>query len=126
MDVVKTNIEKLGGAVGIDTEVGRGTTINVRLPLTLAIIPSLIVRCGGNCFAIPQASINELVRIKGHEAAAKIERVKQAEVFRLRGNLLPLVRLDAALGIKHEDEPAGRRSAHYRGRGRTFAVRSCR
>ncbi|MGA2061437.1 MAG: chemotaxis protein CheW [Thermoguttaceae bacterium] len=102
MDVVKTNIEKLGGAVGIDTEVGRGTTINVRLPLTLAIIPSLIVRCGGNCFAIPQASINELVRIKAHEAAAKIERVKQAEVFRLRGKLLPLVRLDAALGIKHD------------------------
>jgi two-component system, chemotaxis family, sensor kinase CheA len=103
MDVVKTNIEKLGGAVGIDTEVGRGTTINVRLPLTLAIIPSLIVLCGGNCFAIPQASINELVRIKAHEAADKIERVKKAEVFRLRGKLLPLVRLDEALGIKHEE-----------------------
>ena len=103
MDVVKTNIEKLGGAVGIDTEVGRGTTINVRLPLTLAIIPSLIVRCGVNCFAIPQASINELVRIKNHEAAAKIERIKQAEVFRLRGKLLPLVRLNAALGIKREE-----------------------
>jgi two-component system, chemotaxis family, sensor kinase CheA len=105
MDVVKTNIEKLGGAVGIDTDIGRGTTINVRLPLTLAIIPSLIVRCGGNCFAIPQASINELVRIKAQDAAAKIERVKQAEVFRLRGKLLPLVRLDAALGIKHEENP---------------------
>jgi two-component system chemotaxis sensor kinase CheA len=104
MDVVKTNIEKLGGAVGIDTEVGRGTTINVRLPLTLAIIPSLIVRCGSNCFAIPQTSINELVRIKAHEAAAKIDRIKQAEVFRLRGKLLPLVRLDAVLGIKHEDD----------------------
>jgi two-component system chemotaxis sensor kinase CheA len=103
MDVVKTNIEKLGGAIGIDTEVGRGTTINVRLPLTLAIIPSLIVRCGKNCFAIPQASINELVRIKGHEVAAKLEHVKQAEVFRLRGKLLPLVRLDSALGIKRED-----------------------
>jgi two-component system, chemotaxis family, sensor kinase CheA len=104
MDVVKTNIEKLGGAVGIDTEVGRGTTINVRLPLTLAIIPSLIVRCGGNCFAIPQTSINELVRIKANEVAAKIERIKQAEVFRLRGKLLPLVRLDEALDIKREKE----------------------
>ena len=104
MDVVKTNIEKLGGAVGIDTEVGSGTTINIRLPLTLAIIPSLIVRCGSNCFAIPQTSINELVRIKAYEAAGKIERLKQAEVFRLRGKLLPLIRLDAALGIKHEDD----------------------
>ena len=123
MDVVKTNIEKLGGAVGIDTEVGRGTTINVRLPLTLAIIPSLIVRCGGNRFAIPQASINELVRIKANEAATKIERVKQAEVFRLRGKLLPLVRLDAALGIKHEDGNHTEARAHYRGRGRTLAIR---
>jgi two-component system, chemotaxis family, sensor kinase CheA len=103
MDVVKTNIEKLGGAIGIDTEVGHGTTINVRLPLTLAIIPSLIVRCGKNCFAIPQASINELVRIKGQDVASKIEHVKQAEIFRLRGKLLPVVRLDAALGIKREE-----------------------
>jgi two-component system, chemotaxis family, sensor kinase CheA len=106
MDVVKTNIEKLGGTVGIETEVGSGTTINVRLPLTLAIIPSLIVRCGDNRFAIPQASINELVRIKANEVAAKIERIKQAEVFRLRGRLLPLVRLDAVLGInrKHDEQ----------------------
>lgn len=100
MDVVKTNIEKLGGAVGIETDVGRGTTINVRLPLTLAIIPSLIVRCGDNRFAIPQASISELVRIKADEATSKIERIKQAEVFRLRGKLLSLVRLNAALGNK--------------------------
>jgi two-component system, chemotaxis family, sensor kinase CheA len=105
MDVVKTNIEKLGGAIGIDTEVGRGTTINVRLPLTLAIIPSLIVSCGKNCFAIPQTSINELVRIKGQDVETKIEHVKQAEVFRLRGKLLPLVRLDAALEIRREDNP---------------------
>ena len=104
MDVVKTNIEKLGGVVGIDSEVGRGTTIDVRLPLTLAIIPSLIVRCGENYFAIPQTSISELVRIKAAEASEKIERIKQAEVFRLRGKLLPLARLDAALAIKREKE----------------------
>ncbi|HYW78493.1 MAG TPA: chemotaxis protein CheW [Thermoguttaceae bacterium] len=99
MDVVKTNIEKLGGAVGIDTQIGVGTTINVKLPLTLAIIPSLIVRCQKNRFAIPQASISELVRIKAGDVAKKIERVKNAEVFRLRGNLLPLVRLDRALDL---------------------------
>jgi two-component system chemotaxis sensor kinase CheA len=103
MDVVKTNIEKKGGAVGIETEIGRGTTISVRLPLTLAIIPSLIVRCGDNRFAIPQTSISELVRIKADEVKSKIECIKQAEVFRLRGKLLPLVRLDAALDIKREE-----------------------
>lgn len=104
MDVVKTNIEKLGGAVGIDTQAGAGTTINVKLPLTLAIIPSLIVRCRENRFAIPQASISELVRIKAEDTAKKIERVKNAEVFRLRGNLLPLVRLDEALGLQAESD----------------------
>ena len=106
MDVVKTNIEKLGGAVGVDTQMGVGTTINVKLPLTLAIIPSLIVRCRDNRFAIPQASISELVRVKATDVAEKIERVQNAEVFRLRGNLLPLVRLDRALDLheKTDDE----------------------
>ena len=110
MDVVKTNIEKLGGAVGVDTQMGVGTTINVKLPLTLAIIPSLIVRCRDNRFAIPQASISELVRVKAADVAKKVERVQNAEVFRLRGNLLPLVRLDRALDLHeetdaHEDGP---------------------
>ena len=111
MDVVKTNVEKLGGAVGIDTASGVGTTIDVRLPLTLAIIPSLIVRCGGDRFAIPQGSISELVRIKAQDVASKIERVKHAEVFRLRGELLPLVRLDTALNLDRkpgEQEEAAR------------------
>ncbi len=104
MDVVKTNIEKLGGAVGIDTELGTGTTIDVKLPLTLAIIPSLVVSCGENRFAIPQTSISELVRVKAEDVADKIERVKNAEVFRLRGNLLPLVRSDKALKIERSQE----------------------
>jgi two-component system, chemotaxis family, sensor kinase CheA len=104
MDVVKTNIEKLGGAVGIETEVGRGTTINIKLPLTLAIVPSLIVRCAERRFAIPQTNIRELVRIQRKDAAMRIERIKDAEVFRLRGNLLPLVRLNHALGVDQGDE----------------------
>ena len=94
--MINTNIEKLGGAVGIDTQLGVGTTIDVKLPLTLAIIPSLIVRCEGNRFAIPQSNIGELVRLKAADVSSKIERIKDAEVFRLRGSLLPLVRL--ALG----------------------------
>ena len=103
MDVVKTNIEKLGGTVGIETEAGRGTTVNIKLPLTLAIIPSLIVRCMSRRFAIPQTNIRELVRIKRQDVEDRIEQVKDAEVLRLREKLLPLVRLDAALGIERTD-----------------------
>lgn len=107
MDVVKTNIERIGGSVSVETRLGQGTTIHVTLPLTLAILPSLIVRCRGRRFAIPQASISELVRIRPGETGAKIQRVKQAEVLRLRDMLLPLVRLENALGIaRAADESA--------------------
>jgi two-component system chemotaxis sensor kinase CheA len=102
MDVVKTNIERLGGTVSIETQLGRGTTFHVKLPLTLAIIPSLIVRAGGRRYAIPQTSIRELVRVKASEAAQRIEHIKKAQLFRLRGTLLPLVQLSAALDL-HAD-----------------------
>ncbi len=100
MDVVKTNITKLGGTIAVDTEVGFGSTFHIKLPLTLAIIPSLIVRCGHGRYAIPQVNISELVRIKPSEAAKRVERVKNAEVLRLRGSLLPLVRLSDALDVQ--------------------------
>jgi two-component system, chemotaxis family, sensor kinase CheA len=106
MDVVKTNIEKLGGTVSVDTQIGVGTTINVKLPLTLAIVPSLIVRCGERRYALPQTNIRELVRIKGKDVATSVESVKNAEVFRLRGALLPLVRLKTALGAETIQENA--------------------
>jgi two-component system, chemotaxis family, sensor kinase CheA len=112
MDVVKTNIEKLGGAVTIDTKLGQGSTIDIKLPLTLAIIPSLIVRCRENRFAIPQTSISELVRVKAGDSEAKIERIKNAEVFRLRGNLLPLIRLDSALNLKPQNAQDARAALH--------------
>lgn len=99
MDVVKTNIEKLGGTVDVESVVGVGTTIRVTLPLTLAIVPSLIVESGGDRYAIPQSSIVELVRVRTSEFNEKIGRVKNAEVLRLRGNLLPLVRLSDALNL---------------------------
>ncbi len=111
MDVVKTNIERLGGTVDVDAQLGAGTTIGITLPLTLAIIPSLIVRCGARRFAIPQASINELVRVKVCEAEEKLHRVKDAEVLRLRGNLLPLVRLSATLGLDPPEQKPGVREA---------------
>lgn len=103
MDVVRTNIEKLGGSVDVDSDVGVGTNIRVTLPLTLAIIPSMILKCSGDRFALPQANIAELVRLRPGEVSSRIDRVKDAEVLRLRGALLPLVRLDTALGMAPTD-----------------------
>jgi two-component system chemotaxis sensor kinase CheA len=97
MDVVKTNIERLGGTVDIDSVPGKGTTITMKLPLTLAIISSLVVSAGGRRFAIPQVGIEELVRIRAQDVTKRIDRLKECEVMRLRGKLLPLVRLDNVL-----------------------------
>lgn len=98
MDVVRTNIAKLGGAIEIDTELGAGSTIRIKLPLTLAIMPALIVSGGGRRFAIAQSSIQELVRVRSDERAGRVEIIKDAEVLRLRGKLLPLVRVSTLLG----------------------------
>ncbi|MBL8025987.1 MAG: chemotaxis protein CheW [Fibrobacteres bacterium] len=99
MDVVKTNIEKLGGTVEIDSELGKGTRVIMKLPLTLAIIPSLIVSVAERRFAIPQVGLEELVRIRAVDVASKIETVHGSAVLRLRGKLLPLVRLADVLGM---------------------------
>lgn len=103
MDVVRTNIEKLGGTVDIDSTLKVGTTIRVTLPLTLAIVPSLIVEGNKDRFAIPQSSIIELVRVRHTELHERIGRVKSAEVLRLRGTLLPLVRLTDVLTFDHPE-----------------------
>lgn len=109
MDVVKSNITKLGGTVEINTRLDRGTEVHVKLPLTLAIIPSLIVRASNRRFAISQASIHELVRVKASEIATRVSIIKNAEVLKLRGKLLPLVRLSTALGQPPVDEVAAAR-----------------
>ncbi|QDV71038.1 Chemotaxis protein CheA [Rosistilla carotiformis] len=98
MDVVRTNIEKLGGSVEIFTTLGTGTCIQITLPLTLAIIPSLIVRSGADRLAIPQVNINELVRVRPEDAKNRFARVKGADVLRLRNSLLPVVRLNEVFG----------------------------
>ncbi|MEN6452279.1 MAG: chemotaxis protein CheW [Thermoguttaceae bacterium] len=105
MDVVRTNIERLGGTVDVESRVGQGTAVNITLPLTLAIVPSLIVRCDGRRFAIPQASISELVRVKASEREERLQRVNDAEVLRLRGSLLPLVRPTDALDLSRHTGP---------------------
>ena len=103
MDVVRTNIAKLGGTVDVESTLGEGTSIVVTLPLTLAIIPSLIVQVGRDRFAIPQVNIAELVRVRESERSERMGRVKNAEVLRLRGQLLPLVRLSDALDCESAD-----------------------
>jgi chemotaxis protein histidine kinase CheA len=97
MDVVKTNIEKIGGSVDILSEAGQGTTLKIKIPLTLAIIPALIVLSGGERFAIPQVSLVELVRLEGQKARQGIESLYGSPVYRLRGQLLPLVYLKKIL-----------------------------
>ncbi len=100
MDVVKTNIEKIGGQVDIQSRIGEGTTLKVKIPLTLAIIPALMVAgSDGERFAIPQVSLLELVRLEGDQARRGVERIHGARFYRLRGNLLPLVDLDDVFGM---------------------------
>ncbi len=100
MDVVKNNIERIGGTIDVHTEPAKGTTLQVKIPLTLAIIPALIVRCAGERFAIPQPNLLELIRVE--ETHQSIENIKGVPVYRLRGNLLPLVYLDREL---FKDDP---------------------
>ena len=100
MDVVKTNIERIGGTVDVQSRLGQGTTLRVKIPLTLAIIPALIVTSGGDRYSIPQVSLLELVRLEGEEARTGVEMIHGAPVYRLRGQLLPLVYLDRALGVE--------------------------
>lgn len=99
MDVVRTNIEQIGGSISIETEKGKGTTILLRLPLTLAIIPSLVVESAGQTFAVPQINLVELVCVKASQIATRIEKVGSASVLRLRGKLLPLIKLSTTLGL---------------------------
>jgi two-component system chemotaxis sensor kinase CheA len=98
MDVVKTNIENIGGAVSVDSTPGEGTVWRLTIPLTLAIIQALTVDCGDQRYVVPQVAVLELVFIDGQ--STKIEYASGAPVYRLRGKLLPLVRLDRALGLE--------------------------
>ncbi|HMO16393.1 MAG TPA: chemotaxis protein CheA [Pirellulaceae bacterium] len=103
MDVVKTNIEKIGGSVDLQTQPGSGTTIRIRIPLTLAIIPALVVGCDGDRYAIPQVNLLELVRVDQGDMNSRIEWIQGAPVYRLRGRLLPLVYLRNVLGLQSRE-----------------------
>ena len=98
MDVVKSNIDKIGGTVELTSVEGRGTTFTIKIPLTLAIVSALIVECGAERFAIPQISVVELVRASA-DAEHKIEMIHGTPVLRLRNRLLPLVNLRKLLDV---------------------------
>jgi two-component system chemotaxis sensor kinase CheA len=97
MDVVRTNVERIGGKVELESRPGKGTTLRLRIPLTLAIIPALIVRSLNQSFALPQGALSELVHVPPEQAATAIEWIEDAPLYRLRGKLLPLVFLDRLL-----------------------------
>jgi two-component system chemotaxis sensor kinase CheA len=103
MDVVRTNVEKAGGSVELESRVGSGTTVRLRVPLTVAIIPALVVESGGQSFALPQSSLIELVYVPALEAVSAVLRIGTTEVYQLRESLLPLVWLDRILGLKRSE-----------------------
>lgn len=100
MDGIKAELEKLGGVIDIRSRIGRSTAFRIKLPLTLAIIPSQIVSVGGERYAIPQVNLDELLRIPANQVKDKVEKVGDAAVTRLRGKLLPLLRVADVLGIQ--------------------------
>jgi len=103
MDVVRTNIEKIGGTIELNSVEGRGTTFTIKIPLTLAIVSALIIESGGERFAIPQISVLELVRASAN-SENRVERINDTPVLRLRNRLLPLVNLRELMKLNPEAE----------------------
>ena len=109
MDVVKNNIDQIGGAIDIKSAPGQGTTLRIKIPLTLAIVSALIVDASGQRFAIPQIAVVELVNVNG-EGEHRVERIKDATVLRLREQLLPVMHLNALLKLP---EPKAAGDEHF-------------
>ena len=107
MDVVKTNVERVGGMIDLTSQAGQGTQLRLIIPLTLAIVPAMIVRMQKDFFAIPQVKLQELIRIDLEENGKKIDKLQGQYVYRLRGELLPLIDLSDLLKTKPKNA-AGR------------------
>lgn len=99
MDVVRTHIERIGGTVDLSSRTGEGTTVKIKIPLTLAIIPGLVIGSGDDRFVIPQVSLLELIRLEGGSVEKRIEHVNGTPVYRRRGRLLPIAYLSKVLGL---------------------------
>lgn len=103
MDVVRNNVEEIGGSIDVRSQEGRGSSFIIKIPLTLAIVSTLIVEASGDRFAIPQLSVVELVRVQSN-SEHRIERIKDRPVLRLRNKLLPLVPMSQLLGFEQEEQ----------------------
>jgi two-component system chemotaxis sensor kinase CheA len=122
MDVVKTNIEAIGGTIELESVPGQGTVCRLSIPLTLAIVPALTVECLEDRYAIPQVALQELVSLDLEQTATAIEHVGGAPVHRLRGELLPLVRLADVLGGEQASGAGSVVIAVLRSEGRRFGL----
>jgi two-component system chemotaxis sensor kinase CheA len=122
MDVVKANLERVGGTIDLWTQPGGGTRVRMRIPLTLAILPALMVEDAGERYALPQMNLVELVRVSARDLASRIEWLHDAPVFRLRGRLLPLVFLARVLRGADPRTSTGRGLVVLRAEGRTFGL----
>lgn len=122
MDVVRTNVEKIGGKVDVESHTGKGSILRLRIPLTLAIIPALIVRSRGQNFAVPQTALTELVHLSTGETDSRIEHLEDAALYRLRGRLLPLVFLNRLLQQSPRERTAPCDIAILNADGRRFGL----
>lgn len=104
MDVVKSNLEKMGGGIKLSSELGKGMTIQLNVPLTLAIVPALTVNSGGSRYVIPQIRLVELVRVERGDEKLQIELIQERPVLTLRGQILPLVNLREALDLETREQ----------------------
>ena len=108
MDVVKSSVEKIGGQVDISSRAGQGSTIRLKIPLTLAIIPALLLSCASQRFAVPQSAIMELVQLSATEKSGLLSWIGDYPFYKLRGDLLPLLYLSRQLAVEsHPREDAG-------------------
>jgi len=122
MDVVKSHIEKIGGVVDLSSQPGQGATVKIRIPLTLAIIPGLVITSGGERFVIPQVSLLELIRIEGDAAGKHIEYVHGSPVFRRRGSLLPIADLNQVLSLRSANVSEAVSMVVLQAEGRQFGL----
>lgn len=106
MDVVRTNIERINGTIDIQSNLGQSTTLKIKIPLTLAIIPALTITCNNNRYAIPQVNLLELVRLDSNQIKQSIQFIKDIPIYKLRGKLLPLVYLAKELELNNETQAA--------------------
>lgn len=100
MDVVRAGLEQVGGSIDVASEPGRGTVFRINVPLTLAIMPAVIVSSGGGRYAVPQVDVQEVIHFEVDEVEGAVEDIDGARMHRLRGRLLPLLSLEEQLGLQ--------------------------